>query len=87
MLNSSIWPIGRNLSRATTPGRSRPSNDADEGLLRIPQTSNITEASSSDCFVSYPDPLLGEGSYLSSEMYTLFSSTPADRDGNGFGIK
>ena len=48
MSNSYIWPID-----ATTPGRSRPGSDGNEGLLRIPQNCMVG-ASSSDCLVSYP---------------------------------
>ena len=33
---SSIWPIDRTLSGATTPGQSRPGSDGNEGVLYIP---------------------------------------------------
>ena len=56
---SSIWPIERTLSGATTPGKSGPWSDGNERILRIPKSSNITEASPSDCLVSYPGHLLG----------------------------
>ena len=39
----SIWPIGRNLSDATTPGQNRHGNDGNEVVLRIPQISSITK--------------------------------------------
>ena len=52
---SSIWPIDRTLSDATTPGQSGPGINSDEGVLRISQSSNITETSLSDYLVSYPD--------------------------------
>ena len=61
MSNSSIWPIDRTQSDATTPGSSGPGSDGNEGLLRIPQ--NITGASPSDGLVSYPGHLLEGGSY------------------------
>ena len=32
-----------------------------EGVLRIPQSSNITGATPSDCLVSYPGDVGGEG--------------------------
>ena len=51
---SFIWPIDRTLSGATTPGQSGPGSDGNEGVLRIPQSSSITEASPSDYLVSYP---------------------------------
>ena len=34
---SSIWPIDRTLSGATTPGQSGPGSDGNEGVLCIPQ--------------------------------------------------
>ena len=60
MSNSSIWPIDRILSGATTPGQSGPASNDYESLLHIPQSSQ-TEASPSDCLVSYPGHLLGRG--------------------------
>ena len=36
------------LSAATTPGLSWPESNGNEGVLHIPQSSNITEASPSD---------------------------------------
>ena len=33
---SSIWPIDRTLSSATTPGQSGPGSDSTKGVLRIP---------------------------------------------------
>ena len=38
---SSIWPIDMTLSGTTTPGRSEPGSDGNEGVLRIPQSSSI----------------------------------------------
>ena len=51
---SSIWPIDRNLSGATTPGQSRFGSGGNEGILCIPQSSSITGNLPSDCLVSYP---------------------------------
>ena len=48
---SSIWPIDRTLSDATTPRQSGPGSDVNEGALRIPQSSSITEARRFDCLV------------------------------------
>ena len=45
---SSIWPIDMTLSDATTQGQSRPGSNGNEGLLCIPQISNITGTSPSD---------------------------------------
>ena len=52
---SSIWPINRTLSGATTPGQSN------EGVLHIPQSSSISGTSSSGCLVSYLGHLLEAG--------------------------
>ena len=39
---SSIWPIDRTLSGATTPGQSGHGSDGNEGIRDIPQSSSIT---------------------------------------------
>ena len=49
MSNSSIWPIDRTLSGATTPGQSGPGSNGNEEVFCIPQSSRITGASPSDC--------------------------------------
>ena len=59
MSNSSIWLIDRTVVDATTPGQSEPRKDGKKGLFCIPQSSSITGASPSDCFVSYPVHSLG----------------------------
>ena len=46
---SSIEPIYRILSGATTPDRSRRESKGNKEVSRIPQSSSITEASPSDC--------------------------------------
>ena len=55
---SSIWPIDRTLSGATTTGESGPGSDCNEGVLRIPQSSSITGTSPSDCLALYAGHLL-----------------------------
>ena len=35
--SSSIWPIDRTLSSASTPGQSGPRSDSNEGVLHIPK--------------------------------------------------
>ena len=53
--------IGR-LSCATTPGKSGPGSDGNEGVLCIPQSSSITGTSPLDCLMSYPShSLVGGG--------------------------
>ena len=64
---SSIWPLDRVLSGATTPGQSRPGNGGIEGLLCITQSSSITRSSPSYCLVSYAGHSFWE-SYLTEEM-------------------
>ena len=57
MSNSFIWPIDKTLSSATTLGQSGPGNNANEGIFCFPQSSSISEASPSDCLMSYPKVL------------------------------
>ena len=59
MSKSSILPIDRTLSGAMTPGQSGPRSNGNEWVFHVPQSTNITEASPSDCLVSYPGHLLG----------------------------
>ena len=65
------------LSGATTPIQSGPGSDGNKGVLCIPQSSSITEASSSVCLVSYLGHLLGK-SYPSAEMQSVYSAALTD---------
>ena len=58
---SSIWPIDRALSAATTPGLNKPESDANEEVFRVPQSSSNTGTSPSDCLESYPKHSLWGG--------------------------
>ena len=81
MPNSSILPIVRNLSGATTPGKSGPGSDSSEGVFSTLQSSSIIDASPLDCLVSYKQDIrwgLELGSYLSAEMKSVYSRVPAD---------
>ena len=78
MSNSSIWHIDRPLSGATAPGQSGPESNGREGVLHIPQSSSITEASPSDSWVSYLGHSLGE-CYPSAEMQSVYTAAPAKR--------
>ena len=79
MSNSSIWPIDRTLSSATTPSLSGPGSFGNEGVLHIPQISDISTASPSDCLVSYTqDTRCMRGSYPCAEMQSVYSTAPAD---------
>ena len=71
---SSIWPIDRTLSGATTPGQSRPGSDGNNGVLCIPQISSTTGISPSDCLVSYPGHLLEVVLPLCREAVGVFYS-------------
>ena len=81
-VHSSIL-LDRTLIGATIPGQSGPESDGNERVLRIPQSSSLTEASPSDCFVSYPGHSLGE-SYPSTETQSVYSAVPADWDRRGY---
>ena len=70
---SSVWPIDKTLSGATTPGQSGPRNDGNEGVQRIFQSSSITVTSSLDCIVPYLRHSL-VGSYPLTEMQSMYSS-------------
>ena len=53
--------MDRALLGATIPGQSGPGSNGNEGVLYIPQSSNITETLPSDCLESYTGHSLGEG--------------------------
>ena len=74
---SSVRPIDRTLSDATTPVQIGPGCDGNEGVLHISQSSTIPSASPPDCLVSYAGHSLGE-SYLSAEMQLVYSKAPAN---------
>ena len=73
----SVQPIDRALSGATIPGQNEPGSNGNEGMLRIPQSSSITETKLSDCLVSYRG-LSGVGSYPSAEAQSVYSTAPAN---------
>ena len=58
--------------------QSGPGSDGNEGMLRIPQSSNTAGTSPSDCLVSYQGHSLGAGSYPSAEVQSVYSTAPAD---------
>ena len=71
------WFIDRTLSDTTTPGKSRPGSDGNECVLRIPQSSNITANTLSDCLVSYLGHTL-PGSYFYAKKQSVNFTAPAD---------
>ena len=75
MSDSSIWPIYKILSSATTLGQSGPRNNVNEGVLHIPQRSRIG-ALPSDSLVSYPGHSSAE-SYLTVEIQLVYFIAPA----------
>ena len=80
MSKISIWPIDKTLSDASTSCQSGPGSNGNEGVLRIPQSSNITGASPSDCLMSYPGHSLGVGrSYPFAEMQSVYSTVPTNK--------
>ena len=61
MSNSYFLPIDKTLAGVSIPGQSGPGSDGNEGVLYISLSSSITEASPSDCLVSYTRTLVGGG--------------------------
>ena len=78
MSNSSIWPIDRTIPDATIPGLSGAGSDGNKYVLAITQSPSITQASPSDCLVSYPGHSLWE-SYLSDREVRLPQRVSWDR--------
>ena len=78
------------FSSSSTPSQSGPGSDGNEEVLRIPQSSSITGASSSDCLhiekmlsvysIVPADWAIGHTfwSYLSSEMWSVYFIVPVD---------
>ena len=77
MPNTSIQPIDRTLSGATTPGQSEPGSDGNQELLCITKSSSITGASPPNCLVSYPGHSLRE-SCPYAEKQLVYSTALAD---------
>ena len=77
MSNSSIWPIDRTLSRATTSGQSESGSDGNEGGYFAFFKAPLTRALSLDGLMSYAEHLLGE-SYSSAEIQLIYSTASAN---------
>ena len=74
---TSVWPIHRSLSWATTLDQSRPGSDGKKRVLHIPQNSGITGALPSDCLMSYTGHSLWRGGgllLLSRDVLGVFNS-------------
>ena len=65
---------------ATTPGQSGPGNDGNKGVLDIPQSSSITEAST-DCLESYQDTCWGEYNPSAEMQLVAFPADCANSSG------
>ena len=65
-------------SGATTLSLSGPGSDGNEGVFSIPQSSNITGASLSDCLMWYPGHSVGNEFYSSAEMQLVYSTALTD---------
>ena len=74
MSNSSVWPIDKTLSDATTPDQSGHGSDGNEGVFHLPQNSK-TWASSSHSWVSYVTHWL-QKSYPSNKMQSVQYTAP-----------
>ena len=72
MSNSSIWPIDRTLSVTTTPGQCESVSNGNEGVVHIPQSFSITEASPSYCLMSYPGHSLQRCSQWAFFYFSLY---------------
>ena len=70
--------MDRTLSSSTTPSLQGPGSDGDVGVVRIPQTFAVTEASPSDCLQSYRDTRWGK-SYHSAAIKSVYLTALADR--------
>ena len=77
MSDSSILPIDKTVSGATTTGQSGPESDCNEGVFRILQSPRITGASPSDRLASYPGHIVG-GSYSSASLQTVYFIATVD---------
>ena len=65
----------RTESGATTPGKSEPGSNGNEGVLYIPQSAKIG-ASPSDCLGAYQEHSLKE-SHPSAKMLSTYSTDRA----------
>ena len=76
MSNRSFSPIDKTLSGITAPGKSETGSDGNEEVLRIPQSSNITGESQSDCFVSYQGHLFVGFTILEGSSWCILLQQP-----------
>ena len=74
MSNGSIWFIDRTWSGLATLGQSGTESDSNDGVLRVSQSSSITEASLSESFVSYPETRCGWVLLLHRDAVGVFNS-------------
>ena len=70
---SSIWPIDKILSVATTPDQSGPGSDGNKGYSAFPQALELLEPHHQIVWT-----IVCGGSYPSAEKQSVYSTTPAD---------
>ena len=76
---SSILPIDRTLSGATTPSQSGPGSDGNKEVLLSPQSSSIIRNLTIRLFsVISRTFIVGGRSYPSAEKQSVYSTAPAD---------
>ena len=73
---TSIEPIDRTLSGVTALVQSGSGSDGNEGLLHIPQSSSITEASPSDSLMSYQDTHWGRLTPMQRSSWCILQPQP-----------
>ena len=73
---SSIWPIDRTLSSATTAGQSGPGSDGNEEVLRIPQSEHYWNLTIRLFSVIYRTFM--RGVLPPVEVQSVYSTAPAD---------
>ena len=72
MLNSSIWPIDRTLSGATTLGQSGPGSNGNKEVLHIHQISKAGASPLDGLMLYLGHSLMGAGLYPSAEMQSVY---------------
>ena len=71
-LFSSVGSLDRILSGASTPGQNEPRSDGNKQVLRIPQSSRITGALTTDFLCYIQDPRWG--SYPTVKKQSVYST-------------
>ena len=75
---SSIWPIDRTLSCASTPNQNGAGSNGNEVTFHIPKSFSVTWNSPSDCWAWYPGHSF-EVCYTSAKKKSVYFTAPADK--------